>query len=293
MSPAVAALAPASLAATSLWWSRNLLRRNTPDRPFGHGFPESTAPHRDSCGEARTARESSDVRHALIASGIFRKTDPVVVSALAGQLQPAQFPPGHVVGARSDFGGRLWVIVSGKVKVTHRHADGREIVLTILGPAEIFGATTLFDPGSCETSATTLTEVVAVPIERRRLLLWMAERPEVGDQVLRLFARWTKATTDTLVDFALGDARSRVASGLLSLRKRFGRQDGDVVRVVHDMTLTDFSRLVGVAPRTIDELLCEFEDRNWIRLEDNSVVILDAHALASMRPLGASEVRCA
>jgi CRP/FNR family transcriptional regulator len=120
----------------------------------------------------------------------------------------------------------------------------------------------------------------------------MAEHPEVSEQVLRLFARWTKATTDAFVDFARGDAASRIASRLLSLRKRFGWQEGDVVRIVHDMTLADFSLLVGVAPATIVETLRDFQDRDWIRLEDDSVVILDAHALASLRPIGASEVCC-
>jgi CRP/FNR family cyclic AMP-dependent transcriptional regulator len=67
----------------------------------------------------------------------------------------------------------------------------------------------------------------------------------------------------------------------LLLSKRFGWQEGDVMRVVHDLTLDDFSLLVGVAPETTDAKLREFEDRGWIRLEDNSVVIVDGQALAS------------
>jgi CRP/FNR family cyclic AMP-dependent transcriptional regulator len=155
----------------------------------------------------------------------------------------------------------------------------------------MFGVITLFDPGSREMSVTTLTEVVAVPVERDQLLVWMAECPEVSDQVLRLFARWAKAMSNSLADFAFADVSSRVASRLLLLRKRFGRQEGEVVRVVHDLALEDFSLLVGCAPETIGATLRDFEDRGWIRLEDNSVVIVDAQALASVRPMSVSEVR--
>jgi CRP/FNR family transcriptional regulator, cyclic AMP receptor protein len=54
------------------------------------------------------------------------------------------------------------------------------------------------------------------------------------------------------------------------------------VRVVHDLTLEDFSLLVSVAPKAVCGVLREFENRGWIRLEYNSVVIVDAHALSSV-----------
>jgi CRP/FNR family transcriptional regulator, cyclic AMP receptor protein len=237
--------------------------------------------------------DRSDVLRALITSGIFSRTNSDAVAALSEQLKLEQFSPGCVVGAQRNFAGRLYVIISGKVMVSYRRPDGREFALTVLGPSEIFCGITLFDPDSPELTVTALTEVRAVPIERDRLLAWMARRPEVRDQVLRLFARWVKAMTDSLVDFMFADAQSRIASRLLSLRKRFGWRDGEVVRLVHDLTLEDFSLLAGVAPETTAATLREFEYHGWIRLENNSVVILNGHALSQVRLMRMSEVRCA
>jgi hypothetical protein len=53
--------------------------------------------------------------------------------------------------------------------------------------------------------------------------------------------------------------------------------------------LNDFSRLVGVDPKAIRAALRDFEDRRWIRFEGNSVVIVDAEALASVRPMRVPE----
>jgi CRP/FNR family cyclic AMP-dependent transcriptional regulator len=89
--------------------------------------------------------------------------------------------------------------------------------------------------------------------------------------------------TDTLTDFAFADVHSRVASRLLLLRRRFGHREGEVVRIVHDLTLEDLSRLVGVSPKLIGHTLRDFEDRGWIRLDGTSVVVVDSHALASVR----------
>lgn len=224
-----------------------------------------------------------DVRNALVASGIVSKTDPAALTRWCAQLTPARFPPGHVIAAGGDSGGRLYVIMSGKVKVAIRRPDGREIALAVLRSYEIFGAVSLFDPVARETRITALTEVLAVPIERGQLLRWMAECPELSARTLRLFARRAKEMTDTLTDFGFADAAGRVASRLLLLKRRFGHREGEVVRIVHDLTLEDFSRLVGVSPELIGKTMRDFEDRGWIRSEDTSVVIVDSEALSCYR----------
>src|ERR1700744_636058 len=279
MSPVVAA-APAWIGATLLWWQKPgsslvKVRQARPGPAATTELAQDEKRHEPSAG--------GDVRHPLLASGMLSKPDPAAFSRWCEQVKPVRFPPGHVVGARGDFGGRLYVIISGRVKVVYRRPDGGEMVLTILGSYEIFGGVSLFDAAACATCVTTLTEVLAVPIERRYLLTWMAECSEFSAQVLRLFAGWAKAATDALTDFAFADVQSRVASRLLWLRKRFGRREGEVVRILQDLSLDDFSRLVGVSPETVDKTLRDFEDRGWIHLHDRSVVVVDSQALASLR----------
>jgi CRP-like cAMP-binding protein len=231
--------------------------------------------------EHGTAWGHTKVHRALLASGIFAKTDHETASVLSKQLAPIRLPRGCTVGAEEPCVGCVYLIISGKVKVSYQRPDDGEIVLEIRGPSEIFGATRLLEVGMQDMNVTTLTEVVAVPIKLAQLLVWMTERPEIGDQVLRLFARRVKRSTMSLVEFGFAGLRGRIASGLLLLSKQFGWREGDVVRVVHDLTLDDFALLVGVAPRTVDATLRDFADRGWIRLDNGSVVIVDGRALKS------------
>ena len=89
--------------------------------------------------------------------------------------------------------------------------------------------------------------------------------------------------TDALADFAFADARGRVASRLSLLKRRFGRREGDAVRIQHDMTPEDFSRLVGVSPEVTRNTLHDFRDRGWIHFDDESVVVVDSQALTAVR----------
>ncbi len=56
-----------------------------------------------------------------------------------------------------------------------------------------------------------------------------------------------------------------------------------MVRIEHEMTMEDFSRLVGVAPEVVRNTLGDLENQGWIRLDDDSVVVIDSQALASVR----------
>ena len=82
----------------------------------------------------------------LARAGIFQGVEPSAVSALTKQLQPVDFPRGHTVFAEGEPGDRLYDIISGKIKIGRRSQDGRENLLTIMGPSDIFGELSVFDP---------------------------------------------------------------------------------------------------------------------------------------------------
>ena len=88
-----------------------------------------------------------NVDEILARAGIFQGVEPSAVSALTKQLQPVDFPRGHTVFAEGEPGDRLFIIISGKVKIGRRSPDGRENLLTIMGPSDMFGELSIFDPG--------------------------------------------------------------------------------------------------------------------------------------------------
>jgi CRP/FNR family cyclic AMP-dependent transcriptional regulator len=227
-----------------------------------------------------------DVRRTLVASGIVSKSDPDALTRWCRQLKPVRFPAWQVIAAGGDLGGRLYVIMSGKVKASILRPDGCELLLAVLGSNEIFGVVSLFEPVAPETRITSLTEVLAVPIERGQLLDWMSECPQLGARTLRLFARRAREMTDALTDFASADVLGRVASRLSLLQRRFGRREGEVVRIEHEMTMEDFALLVGVSPEVVRNALGDLENQGWIRLDDDGVMVVDSQAISSsLNPL--------
>ena len=227
----------------------------------------------------------------LARAGIFQGVEPGAVSALTKQLQPVDFPRGHTVFAEGEPGDRLYIIISGKVKIGRRSPDGRENLLTIMGPSDMFGELSIFDPGPRTSSATTITEVRAVSMDRDALRAWIADRPEIAEQLLRVLARRLRRTNNNLADLIFTDVPGRVAKQLLQLAQRFGTQEGGALRVTHDLTQEEIAQLVGASRETVNKALADFAHRGWIRLEGKSVLISRLRAAGPPSAVSASSRR--
>jgi CRP/FNR family transcriptional regulator, cyclic AMP receptor protein len=220
------------------------------------------------------------VNDPLAMAGIFQGVDPSAAQALRASLEQVNFPRAHVIFAEGEQGDRLYIILSGKVKIGRRSPDGRENLLAVFGPSDMFGELSIFDPGPRTSTVTTVTEVSAVSMDRAALREWITKRPEIAEQLLRVIARRLRRTNNMLADLIFTDVPGRVAKALLQLAHDFGTQEAGMLRVTHDLTQEEIAQLVGASRETVNKALADFAHRGWLRLEGKSVLILEPQRLA-------------
>jgi CRP-like cAMP-binding protein len=216
----------------------------------------------------------------LARAGIFQGLQPKAIETLARQLEPVNFPRGRTVFVEGEPGDTLYIIISGKVKIGRRTTDGRESLITLMGPSDMFGELAIFDPGPRTSTVTTLTDVSAVSMSRAALQSWIAEEPEIAEQLLRVLARRLRRTNDNLSDLIFTDVPGRVAKQLLYLAQRFGSREGNALRVNHELTQEEIAQLVGSSRETVNKALADFAQRGWIRVQGKSILIDNAERLA-------------
>lgn len=221
----------------------------------------------------------ASIRPVLAAAGLFDGLDPEAVATLIRKLQRVTFSRGQTIFVQGAPGDTAYVIVSGKVKVGGRAADGRENLLALLGPTDLLGELSVFDPSGRTSTATAVTSVTAVALDRATLLTSISENPALGEQLLRALARRLRRTSDSVADLVFHDVPARVAKQLLELADRFGTRQGDAVRVHHDLTQEEIAQLVGGSRESVNRALGEFVDRGWIQLRGKSVLVMDQAAL--------------
>ncbi len=228
-------------------------------------------------GGGRIDRQAEAV---LARSGILQGVEPGAAAALIQRLQFVEFRAREAIYRQGEPGDRLYIVVTGKVKIGRQMPDGRDQLLSVMGPADMFGALSMFDPGPRTASATAITDVCAACMDREALREWITGRPQIAEQLLRVLARRLRRTDDHIGELIFTDVPGRVAKQLLQLSQRFGTQEGEHLRLTHDLTQEEIAQLVGASRETVNKALSNFAQRGWITVDGKTILIHDVERLA-------------
>jgi len=164
----------------------------------------------------------------------------------------------------------FYLVRSGHVKIMRHSRTGKDVVLELLGPGEIFGGVAVIEkrPYPASAQATEPTVVLKIPADA---MIALAERhPTVIKEMALMIGRRLRASHDSITSLAVDPVEARLAATLLRLAKREGvRSDQGVTLPFHltrqslaDMTGTTVETAIRILSRWLrDGLLGEAGDR--------------------------------
>ncbi|MFM1865028.1 MAG: hypothetical protein RL677_808 [Actinomycetota bacterium] len=211
---------------------------------------------------------------------LFVALDDEAASALRATMVEIKISRGDELFVEGDPGEHLYVIVEGKIKLGTASSDGRESLLAVLGPGEMFGELSLFDPGPRTATATAIVDSKVLGLGHEDLGPWLSGRPGVSQELLKSLAQRLRRTNDALADLVFSDVPGRVAKALLELSEKFGSRRDDGLYVAHDMTQEELAQLVGASRETVNKALAEFAQRGWVKLEPRAVLLVETERLS-------------
>jgi len=222
------------------------------------------------------------VSHAddvLAEAPLFEALSEEDARALRTDIVDVVLDRGERLFTEGDAGDKLYIILTGKIKLTKAAPDGRENLLSVHGPGEMFGELSLFDPIPRTSSASAVTNARLAAIAHDDLRTWLSSRPEVAMHLLQALAQRLRRINEVKADLVFTDVPGRVAKALLDLSDRFGVLTPDGVQVNHDLTQEELAQLVGASRETVNKALADFAARGWIQLAAKSVLVTDTDRL--------------
>jgi CRP/FNR family cyclic AMP-dependent transcriptional regulator len=211
---------------------------------------------------------------------LFTALDDASAATLRESMTQVKVSKGQTLFKEGDAGDRLFVVVEGKLKLGTSSGDGRENLLSILGPGDMFGELSLFDPGPRTATATAVTDARVLALANDQVIGWVTAHPQVSLQLLKRLARRLRRTNEVLADLVFADVPGRVAKAIMDLGERFGTKKDDGLHVNHELTQEELAQLVGASRETVNKALADFAGRGWVRLEPRAVVVLDYERLS-------------
>jgi CRP/FNR family transcriptional regulator, cyclic AMP receptor protein len=193
---------------------------------------------------------------------------------LAAASRLRTFRRGQVVFTRGDPGDTVIVVVSGRVKVVVRSADGGALTLAIIGPGGVFGEVGAADSGPRSSDAETLDECQLLLVPREAIQEVCARIPSVAQALTAVIAGTLRRLTDATADLIFLDLPRRVAKKLLS------QPSGDDGAIRLKLSQEDLAHQVGGTRQSVNAALRGFERRGWIEVHDRTVTVKQAAALS-------------
>jgi CRP/FNR family cyclic AMP-dependent transcriptional regulator len=195
------------------------------------------------------------------------------LSALAAASRLRTFRRGQVVFTRGDPGDTVIVVVSGRVKVVVRSADGGALTLAIIGPGGVFGEVGVADGGPRSSDAETLDDCQLLLVPREAIQEICARVPSAAQALTASIAATLRRLTDAAADLIFLDLPRRVAKMLLS---QPSEADG-VIRL--KMSQEELAHHVGGTRQSVNAALRDFERRGWIDSRDRIITVKQTAAL--------------
>ena len=211
---------------------------------------------------------------------LFTALDEAAAVSLRASMDSVKIAKGSILFREGDDGEHLYVIVDGKLKLGTSSGDGRENLLSILGPGEMFGELSLFDPGPRTSTATAVTDAKLLSLSHEKVIPWLKQNPEVSLQLLTRLSQRLRRTNEAVGDLVFSDVPGRVAKALIDLGDRFGKTTPEGLLVNHDLTQEELAQLVGASRETVNKALADFAGRGWLKLDGRSVLIADVDRLS-------------
>ncbi|HHW12713.1 MAG TPA: Crp/Fnr family transcriptional regulator [Firmicutes bacterium] len=183
------------------------------------------------------------------------------------------FKKGDLVYMAGDQAGKLYVLHSGRVKISRINANGKEQVIRVVGPGGFMGELSLFSSLPMTDNGEALEDCTMCLIEGAKLKELMKKYPSIAFKIMEELSRrleWAEHLIETL---NLNTVEQRLARFLLNLAA--GKRE-----VVLEMTKGDFASQLGMSQETLSRKLSAFQEKGLIALKgQRGIEILDRDGL--------------
>jgi len=180
-------------------------------------------------------------------------------------------PRSTTVMASGDPTDSLYIVLSGRLKVMMSDAEGKEVILSILGPGEFFGEMGLIDDAPRSASVVSIEACELLSIAKRDFKKSLAENFEMAQAVMRGLVRRLRDADRKIGSLALLDVYGRVARLLLDMSETV---DGEKV-VTKRLPKQDIAKMIGASREMVSRVMKDLQTGGYIEMRGSNIVLRD------------------
>ena len=180
-----------------------------------------------------------------------------------------------VILMEEEAGSALFVIITGKVKISRTSNDGREVILSILNDSDFFGEMAILDGLARSATVVAIEESELFIIQRNDFLEMIKQFPEISIGLLTELTGRLRVADMKIKALSLKDAEGKVATVILQIADDMGKIKQGIVEIEKLPLQQDLANMAGTSRETISRTLHTFAKKGLVELEGSKLRILN------------------
>jgi CRP-like cAMP-binding protein len=201
------------------------------------------------------------------------------VDALRALGRTRSFPAGDALFNEREPGDAVFLLTSGRVKLSCVTEAGREALLGIREPGDLIGEMSAIDGAPRSATAVALEPVEVLTVSRDAFVGFLDRTPGVALVLLRMIAPRLRDADRKRIEYLGQDSVGRVCSRLVELADRFGAPDGDGVHIELAITQEELAGWTGSSREAVIRALRTLRELGWIETRRRGVTLLEVEQL--------------
>ncbi len=215
--------------------------------------------------------------------GLFCQLPHGALATLNSIRQTAFYPRGAVLFMEGESPRGLFVLCSGKAKLTASSAEGHSLTLRTVEPGEVVGLSSVVGDTPYPATAETLAPCQVSFIPRLEFLRFLRSNSDVSMRVakhlsMELHEAWYQARMVALAPHT----QAKLAQFLIDQTERHGQATADGVRITLNMTHEEIAKTIGASRETVSRILKDLRNRGVIRVNGGAIIVLSALELSHL-----------
>ena len=206
---------------------------------------------------------------------IFSELEEETIEKIAQVGVRKSYGKENVILMEEEAGSALFVIISGKVKISRTSSDGREVILSILSEADFFGEMAILDGLTRSATVISIEDSELYIIQRTQFLDLLKSHPEISISLLQELTQRLRTADMKIKALTLKDAEGKVATVILQIADDYGKIKQGMVEIEKLPLQQDLANMAGTSRETISRTLHSFAKKDLVEIEGTKLRILD------------------
>lgn len=193
-----------------------------------------------------------------------------------------KFAPIYLPGDQADC---VYLLKRGQVRISRLHQDGKQVVLSILGPGDIFGELVVAGESQRSEVAEAMEATMLCVMHRQDFENVLRHQPDVHLKLTRLIGLRLNRIESRVEDLVFRSASQRLAHLVLMLAEQYGIPHPEGTRINLRLTQQDMANLLGLSRQTVSLTLNDWKEAGWLLSARGHLVVKNAQPLKEIDTL--------